>query len=242
MPKLVNENLFANPLRQDDFFDDFHGFVTGTNWTDTSADTGSTVAVATTGVSDIVLTTGGTDNNETLVTSLRSWDILEDKPLLFETRMQYTEVASAKSSIFFGLCSVAAGVDYLPDAGTGIGANFSGFGFQKVEDGTAWQVVSSVGTTQTKNTTTYTAGGASYASFRAEVMPISATQAEVVFLIDENGGSDLQQVVDATTGLPVKHVITYTSFAAALVALAQKTHAAPTLVTNFDYVRVSQVK
>lgn len=242
--KVVNDNLFANPLRQDDLFDHFFGMDVVAMWTDTSSDTGAAPTLVVDGTaSAISITTGATQNNEAYFSSKAHFDVVNSRPLVFEGRLQYAEAETNAAAVAFGLMS-GWGANHLVDTTGALVASFSGFVFHKLAATTKWRVTSSVGTTRYgNNETTLTAGGAGYASFRIEVRPISSTEAEVVFLVDTAGGTNFSQVRDSTTNLPIKHIVTYTSFAPAAAGIGVKaTGATGTETVVLDSVRVSQVK
>lgn len=241
--KLINDNLFANPLRQADFFDHFFGLDTTNIWTDTSADASAAPSLLVAGESSVVLDPASTDNFECLLSTKTKWDILASRPLLMEVRAQYTEANTDDANIFIGFSSIGATADLLRDDGLGISTtSASGMWFYKVDGGTKWKVGCQVGTTSYgDNTTHITAGGASYATFRIEVRPISSTEAEIVYSIDANGGTNFVVCRDNSTGAPIKHIITYTSFAPAFLALDVKNGGSNKETLNIDYVRVSQV-
>lgn len=242
MAVTLTQELFTNPTRQDDFFDDFNHMDLVGLWVDTSTDTGAAPTLATDGESAVVLTTGATNNNEAYLSSNRLWDVVADKPIVFETRLKYTESATDDANVAMGFCSAAA-ADAILDDGGGPAASYSGALFFKVDGGTAWQFETSVAGAQTTNTiSNVTPGGGTYQSFRIEIRPIDSTTAEVVPLIDSSGGNNFVQCKDATTGNLIKHTITYTSYAAAEVMLGVKAGSASSETPRWDYVRVSQAK
>src|SRR5690242_1234219 len=75
------------------FFDDFEWYISPHRWSSLAADAGASVAIgASAAGGTVVLTTGATDNNEAAVaTTNSSFRIADDKPLLFETRLQFSE-------------------------------------------------------------------------------------------------------------------------------------------------------
>lgn len=242
MSKQINDVLFTNPFRQDDFFDDFNG-IDAQNWTDTSADTGAAPSLVVTGDSAISITTGSTQNNEAYYHTKRHWDIVANRPLLAEFRVSFAEADTNAAALVYGLMSGWA-ADHLVNATGALVASFSGCVFHKLAGSLKWRVTSSVGTTRYgNNETTITAGQSGYMSFRIEIRPISSTEAEVVYLVDTNGGNNFQVVRDSSTNLPIKHTITYTSFAAAALGFGVKaTGSTGTEVIVPEMARVSQVK
>lgn len=242
--KKVVDALFTNPFRQNDFFDDFHALDVTSVWTDTSGDTGAAPSLVVDGTATAVsITTGATQNNEAYLNTKAFWDVLANRPLVFEGRLQYAEADTDKAAITFGLMSGWA-ANHLVDTTGALVASFSGCVFHKLSGATKWRVTSSVGSTRYgNNETTITAGGSAFASFRIEVSPVSSTEAQVVYLIDTAGGNDFHVVRDSTTNLPIVHTITYTSFAPAAAGIGVKaTGSTGTETVVVDLVRVSQVK
>lgn len=241
--KLVNDNLYANPLRQEDFIDHFFGLDVVAIWTDTSGDSGAAPSLVVDGTASAVsITTGATQNNEAYLSSKAHWDVVASRPLVFEGRMKYAEADTNAAAVVFGFMSGWA-ANHLVDTTGALVASFSGCVFHKLAGTTKWRVTSSVATTRYgNNETTLTAGGTSFATFRIEIRPISSTEAEVVYLVDTAGGTNFSQVRDSTTNLPIKHIITYTSYAPAAAGIGVKaTGATGTEVVVVDLVRVSQV-
>lgn len=219
------------------FFDDFLEFVTGDLWTDTSGDTGATIAVGDAAGGINVLTTGGTDNNEAyLLTTKEVFKFAQDKPIVYEARLQYAEANTDDANVCFGLMN-AVGADSIVDDGGGPKSSYSGAVFFKVDGGTRWQAESSLAGTQTTTDLSAansldkfakTAGGASYQTFRIEVLPVSSTVAEVSFFID---------------GVHVaKHNLTYTSATEMNAFVGVKAGGANSEVVNVDYVAAYQVR
>lgn len=240
--KLVNDNLFANPQRQSDFEDHFtelNSVATTGRWANTK-DAAGTLALGVAGETTVALTTSNVDNNENYLATNTKWDVLANRPLVAEGRFQYAEAATDDANIILGIATYAANT--LIDDGGGLVASFSGFTFHKVDGGTKWIVTSSVGATRYgASTTTVTAGGAGFFSVRIEVRPISSTQAEAVFLYDSAGGTNFSQMRDNTTNALIKHIITYTSFAAAPFGFGLKAGGATDETLVCDRVRVSQL-
>lgn len=219
------------------FFDDFLEFVTGDLWTDTSPDTTATVAVSDAVGGVAVLTSDATDNNEAyLLTTKELFKFAQDKPLVFETRLQYAEANTDDANVCFGFMN-AVGANSIVDDGAGPKSSYSGAVFFKVDGGTRWQCESSLSTTQTTTELTAansldkiakTAGGASYQTFRIEVLPVSSTVAEVSFFID---------------GVHVaKQNLTYTSATEMNAFVGVKAGGANSEVVSVDYVAAYQVR
>lgn len=245
--KLVNDNLYHNLLIQDDFVDDFHELDVTSRWTDTSADSGASPALVTDGTSSsVLLTAGATDNNECLLSTKRKWDILANRPFTMEVRASTVEAATSAANWLVGFSSVGATADLLRDDGAGVATtSASGLWFYKVDGGTKWKVGSQVATTSYgDNTTNVTAGTSSgaFASLRMEVRPLDTVSAEVAFLVDTGGGTDFHQCRDNTSGLLIKQIVTYTSYAAAFFAADVKSGSGTGETMSIDLVKISQRK
>lgn len=221
--------------RQFGFFEDFLEFVTGDLFTDTSADSGATIAVGDAAGGVNVLTTGATDNNEAyLLTTKELFKFAANKPLLFEARIQFAEANTDDANVCLGFMN-AVGADSILDDGAGPKASYSGAVFFKVDGGTRWQAESSLAGSQTTTDLTaanslsksaQTAGGASYQTLRIEVIPISSTEADVNFWID---------------GVHVmKHSLTYTSATEMMAFVGVKAGGANSEVVNVDYIAAYQ--
>jgi hypothetical protein len=221
--------------KQFGFFEDFETFVTGDLFTDTSADSGATIAVGDAAGGVNVLTTGATDNNEAyLLTTKELFKFAANKPLLFEARIQYAEANTDDANVCLGFMD-AVGANSILDDGAGPKASYSGAVFFKVDGGTRWQAESSLAGSQTTTDLTaanslsksaQTAGGASYQTLRIEVIPVSSTEAEVSFWID---------------GVHVmKHSLTYTSATEMMAFVGVKAGGANSEVVNVDYIAAYQ--
>lgn len=240
--KQVNDSLYTNPFNQVDLVDHFTELDVTSRWTDTSGDSGAQPALLVAGVSAVELTAGTTANNEICLSSKTFFDILAARPLVWEARMQYAEAATNANALLVGLFSAPTSADRLVDTTSALASSFSGVYFYKPTGSLYWNVGSSVASTRYgANVTNYTTSGSAYASFRIEIRPISSTEAEIVYLIDTNGGSAFQVCRDYTTGVPIKHILTYTSFAPASAAFYMKNIAGTTEEKlAIDLVRVSQ--
>lgn len=194
MKLLDAPDVLAKAPRTFGAFDDFLEFVSGDLFTDTSADTGAAVANIDGAGGQVTLTTGATDNNECyLLTSKELFKFADDKPLVFETRLKYSEANTDDANVCMGLMD-AVGANAILDNGGGPKASYSGAVFFKVDGGTRWNVEVSDSGTQTTveltaanslNKTAQTAGGTSFATFRIEFAPYTSTKAEIRFFIDD---------------------------------------------------------
>ncbi|QDV78078.1 hypothetical protein [Botrimarina mediterranea] len=240
MGSIVLDQLNANPDHQVDFFDDFVLLDVVGRWTNVSGDTGAEPTLATDGKSDVLLTTGATNNNECYLTSNLLFDLAVGQQVLAEAKVLATEAATDDLNFIFGIVS-GAGANALQDDGGGPPASYSGACIFKVDGGTTWNLESSVGGSQTTSTTTLTSAQSTYQLLRILIDVVSATEAEVSFMIGQEGGNFFRLVTDSN-GQPIKHTINPTSFAAANVVIGAKAGGAASEVPRVDYVRVSQTK
>lgn len=206
------------------FFDDFNeGIVTGDRWTTLVADVadgGATAIRSIDGAGGIlsISTEDATDNDEVSIESTRElFKFAANKPIVFEARVQYSEANTDDANIFVGLAD-AVGANLLVDNGAGPKTSFSGVAFFKVDGGTNWKVIASLGTTQTIAELTAllsldgiakTSAGSSYQVLRIEVLPYSSTNAKVDYFIDEVHVYSIDLVYTSATemqiGLGVKN-------------------------------------
>lgn len=188
MPDYVGAHRLAHG-----YFDDLDEFVTGDKFTSLAADSGSSVAMTDAANGVVALTTGGTDNNEALLKGTSERFLMAaNKPIVFEAYEKFTEANTDDANVFVGM-SDAAGANLMVDNGAGPKTSFSGFGFFKVDGGTRWNVITSLGSTQTKTELTAansldklakTAGGGVWQALKIVFRPIDTTRAEIDFYID----------------------------------------------------------
>ena len=240
MPKLLDEPDSLLKRRTHFVWDDFYWFVTVHGWTKTVADVAGGVGIAGSDAAGGILTIGtedSTDNDEVILESTQEVFLFaNNKPIHFMARCQYTEINTDDANIFIGLMN-APGANSMIDDGAGPVASFSGMGFYKVDGGTRWQCISSIGTT--RNTTDLTAalsldkvaktaGGASYQVFECLFDPYSSTNAKVQFLIDGV--------------LVAVHDFVYTSATEMSVAFVVKNGGANPETLLLDYVGCAQLR
>ena len=174
--------------------DDFTGgLLDAVKWTDTSPDSGATVAGSDAAGGAAVLTTGATDNNEAYLLSRQEVFLFAaNKPLKVACRLKFTEAQTDDANVAFGLAN-AVGANTIVDDGAGLKTNFSGVAIFKVDGGTRWKVMSSLATTQeivdltaslSYDKLAKTAGGGVYQILEIDWQPISGTVGEARFFID----------------------------------------------------------
>ena len=217
--------------------DDFCFYSDGDQWTKLASDVGSSVAAADS--SYVVLTTGGTDNNEAMVKSTKkNFTIANYRPIVGDFLIQWSEANTDDANVFAGFSSAAA-ANLMVDDGAGPATSMSGFGIFKVDGGTVWKVISSISTTQTITTSTATAGGSTAQHLRVECVPVSSTVCEVSFYVD---GKPLYDAAQTSRNVPIKHSFTYTGAAAMNAVVYVKAGGSNSEVLNLDYAFVAQTR
>jgi hypothetical protein len=209
------------PLKDRDYFgiwDDFYWFISPHEWTKTVTDVAGGAGIVPADGAGGLLTVGtedSTDEDEVLLESTQEIFLFAaNKPIVYETRAKHVEVNTDDANIFYGLMN-AAGADAMVDAGGGPKSSFSGFGFYKVDGGTRWQAIASVGTGRT--TVDLTAAlsingvaqtvDTSFHVFRIEFMPYNSTNAKVDFFIDEAHVASIDLVYTSATEMQVVAVV-----------------------------------
>lgn len=235
---LMNRRIFG-------YDDDFDHFVTGDRWTSIEGDSGSTVAVGDTVGGIALLTTGGTDNDEVYIHGTNEiFKFADDKNLIFETELSYTESATDDANVIAGFMDAVA-ADALQDDGAGPKTSYSGAVFFKADGDTVWSVESSLGSTQVttqltaanKNNLSGSAqvpGGGVKQVLTIEVQVIDSTLAKVRFFIG---------VLNSTKGtLVAEHDLTYTSATEMQPLVGAKAGSASSEVISVDRAHMWQVR
>ena len=236
-PRRAWEGNLARLLAVTSYYNDFVNFTSGQDGTSSlAADAGSSVAI-TAGIGGIVAaTTGATDNNEALVKMTNDvFQMLDDQPIICEARIQYAEAATNAANVMFGLMD-SIGADALLDNGAGPKASWSGAIIYKVDGGSVWRCNAGVGANSGHNdtVTNVTAGGSGFVTLRIEIKPINATQADVMYYIDPNGGQCFRPMTGASNR-PIKPTIPITSAAAMGFGVYVKAGSANSEVVKIDY-------
>lgn len=219
------------------FFDDFEWYLSPHRWTSLTADAGTSVAAGATAFGGaVVLTTGAVDNSEcALGTTAKLFRPADDKPLVFESRVQFTEAAVNAANLFVGFADVLASADLLQDNGAGPKASFFGAGLFKVDGDTVWRCVTSRGAVQTITPSIVPAGGTTPQTLRIEIQPVDPTSAEVTFYTDDLAVRDL-------AGQPVKHLLTMTGFASLQAGVYAKAGSTASETVSVDYIAAYQLR
>lgn len=221
--------------RQHAIFSDFTDDYVSTSWVSTLTDSGTAgVGDAAGGIMALVASDGTVaDNDEAYLESPNETFLFaNNKPLLFEARIQFTEANTDDANIIVGMKDAVA-ADTLLDNGGGPAASYTGAVFFKVDGGTNWQFETSISGAQTTTDLTaanannlskvvQTAGGASYQTLRISFEPYSSTAAKV------NGFIDGVHVVS--------HDFTYTSATEMQLCAGVKNGGANVETLNIDYM------
>lgn len=224
---LKNRRLFG-------FFDDFEWLVTAHRWTTLVVDAGSSAAVGDAVGGKVVLTTGAVDNNEVAIrTTNEIFKFAADKPMLFETSLQYAEAATNAANVMVGFMDAMI-ADAMVDNGVGPKASFSGAVLYKVDGGTVWRFMTSIGTARIDTVSRHTAGGAADQVGRIEVREAGGIMEAVPFL-------DGVQMQDANLR-PIKHTFAPTSATEMMAGIYAKAGGAASEIITADYAGAYQLR
>lgn len=216
------------------YMEDFEWYTTGQMWTTTTA--GGGAATVTAGSAYGILNLAPTDstlNREVYVATTTSlFLIANNRPIVAEAFLQFSEANTNKANIAFGLMN-SVGAASMQDTTGEPKTSFSGAVIYKVPGGTVWKTASSLATTQTVNVSDTTAGGTSYAKLRIEIMPVSSTIAEVTYYVN-----DVQ--LKTSGGRPgqtsIKDQLTYTGAVAMQLFVCCKNGSTSPETLNVDYI------
>lgn len=241
--KLINQNIYANPLIQEDFIDHFYeinNVTTTGKWK--SVSTGTAPSLLADGTSSsIVLTADATVNHEDQVVTNNKWIVVANRPIETEARVKNPGAVAANMASFIGFHSAGQTAAVITATTLNTLAAGSTVGFLKGITVENILVNCAVASTNyglnTSDTVVTTTSG--FYSYRTRIQPISSTVAEVAYFIDTAGGNNFRQLRDSTTNALIKHKLTYTSYAAAYFLFAEKVLSSAETMT-VDYVRISQ--
>ena len=208
-----------------EFFDDFFaydGTATVGGWVAVSD--GGTIATAAGIDGTLSIATGGTDNNESYVSSVVDpFFFVADKNVHFECKVKLTEAATDDANIIAGLSSVY-GANTLVDNGAGPVTTFDGAAFFKVDGGVVWQTITSNAAVQVKDTSAGAFTTATWHKLEFDYDYNDGTTAVVKFYVDG--------VLGATSNL------TIAGLAAMSVVLGAKAGGGNAETLLVDYVQV----
>ena len=245
-PLVELPSVFLN-RRTFGFMDDFDHLVTGDRWTNVLTDSGTAVVIdGAGGLLEQKASDGSVvDNDEAYThTTAELFLFADQKPLLGEWHMQYTEINVDDANVMFGFMDNVA-ADSILDDGAGPRATFSGAVFYKVDGGTNWKVRTSVGTsfvdtdlisTNKNNLSgeTQTAGGAAAQIFRIEAEPRTSTTVDVKFFIGT--------LTTAPLILVAKHELTISSSVEMQAMMGVKNGFTNQETILYDYVAPFQIR
>lgn len=193
-------------------FDDFTDYTSAASngvagWTTVTGGSGTVSCGDLLGGQINLLPTDSTTNREVYVRSTRQvWKFSSTGSMCCEALLQFSEANTNKANIAFGFMSGVAAASMADTTGEPK-SSFSGAVIYKVPGGTVWKTCSSLGTTQTVNTSDTTAGGSSFQRLRIEIMPLSSTLAEVTYFVD---GVQLKTTGGRPGTTQIKDQLTYT--------------------------------
>lgn len=173
--------------------------------------------------------TGATDNNEVMARSTNEVALFQtDSAMIFESRVQFTEVNTDDANVAVGLADAAA-ANLLSDDGGGDNINSSGALIFKVDGETVWRCACENNGTIRETQSVQTAGGASYQTLRIEVRAVDGTNLEICYFLDGKPLTD-------SNNRPIKHTLAYASATEMrLVAGYLKAGGANSETLNVDY-------
>jgi len=210
MPKTIAP--VCEELRLNDTFrfeDHFLSYTDAQMWTKAIGDTGTVAASDALGGVLVITPSDGTaaDNDQASIqTTQELFLFAADKPFAIEFDIQYAEAATNVANVAAGVMNAFAADRALVDGGLGpVATTHSSAMIYKVDGATVWKAESCVVTTQTISTSDKTAGGTPYQRLRIDFQPTTALQGEVTFWVDG------AQLVDSTTGKPIKHTVLFAS-------------------------------
>lgn len=218
-------------------FDDFLFYVDTQMWTKAVTSSG-TVAI-TAGINGILTLTGSTTQySEALIKSTNAdYVFTNNMPMVFECRLNYQETDTNNAAIFFGVTDSFATL--LIANGGDVKSSFTGCGIYKISGSTVWKTVSSVTTTQNKNTSVTTTlqtatTPAGDQILRIAVNPISTTVAEITYFVND---SQLRATASPGTTYPIKDQYTFASTGLRTGFYVQNgSGATVTQPVNLDYI------
>lgn len=194
---------------------DYHyNYVSGDAWTLVASNSGTATVQDRAGGGLALASSDATaaDNDESyLHTTPEMFLMAATKPLYASSLIQYTEANTDDANVFVGFCDGTA-ANLLVDDGAGLKTTASAVGLVKVDGGTVWKFVTSVGTTQTTTTSTTTAGGAAKQHIEIFVAPHTSTtllawaKVDGAILKDSNN-LDIQHTI--TLGSPTEMEFVY---------------------------------
>jgi len=194
--KLPEEALMMS-LRHG-FFDDFQGFLTATStakYTVVTAVDGTVTQkdARPGGVAILSAAASASGNEDTyLAREAETFCPAADKPIAFGALVQATEDDTNQNNLYVGLADAVA-ANLLVSDGAGPKTSGTMLGFYKVDGGLNWNIIASLGSTQTKvelsaanslDKVAKVGSGSADQLLEIDFLPKNSTQADVIFKID----------------------------------------------------------
>lgn len=233
--KMLHPTSFSRgeARRQFVLFDDFEAYASGSSKWTLTATSGGTAAINS-GVRGGTLrlnpNAGSAANNDdgNFLSTNDVALLAADKPLMFESKIGYTEVATNVAAVLSGMVS-APGLNTIVDGGLTPKTSYSGAVWFKPKGSLLWSVQSSLGATQTTTITNNAApGDGTFQSLGIEFNPVGSI-VEVAFTIDGVIATDVNNK-------RIKHNITLGSPAAMKMVTSVKNGSAAVQVVDIDYM------
>lgn len=229
--KLGQNRDALQKMRQElEIFDHFSWYVTAHMWASLAADSGASLSVGDARGGILSIVTGATDNNEAaLATANECFLFGADRPMTFETLLQYTEPGTNEGNVAFGVADAIA-ANLITDNGAALAIPNSGAMIYKLDGGTVWRCGSKNNGVSNDTVSVQTAGGSAYQRLRIEVIAIDGTNLEITYFLD---GAPLTD----SNNKPIKHRLAYASATEMDFGVYTKTGAtATTQTTLVDYI------
>lgn len=221
-------------------FDHFTWFVTAHNWTSLAADSGASVAVGDAAAGVVVLTTGGTDNNEAAIRTTNELFLgANGKPFNGLAWVQYAEAATNAANVFVGFCSALA-ANTLVDDGGGVRTSGSIFGVFKKDGETEWRLHTRNGSTYTESLSATTAGGSAQQKIEIFVDDYSSTECVVTCKVDGAWLKYPPSAGEGIAGMTISHRVAYASLTEMNFGVYVKCGTAASQVVNVDLLGAAQ--
>jgi hypothetical protein len=183
---------------QHGFFDDFQGYLSATatdKYTEVTTTDGTVLQKDAREGGVAIKTAVATAGNEETYLARESelFCPTADRPITFGALVQATEDDTNQNNLYVGIADAVAAA-LLRDDGAGPKTSGTMIGFYKVDGGLNWNIVLSIGGTQTKvelsaaNTLTglaYVGSGSAKQFLEFDFLPKNATQSDVIFKIDD---------------------------------------------------------
>lgn len=224
------------------FFEDWNEYTSGNKWTTTTAGGGQAAVTSSSAFGILNLApTDSTQDREVYVETTNSlFALTNNKALLAEAYIQYTEANVNNACIAFGFMSAVGAASMQSFAnGNAPKTSFTGAIIYKVGGGTQWKTCSSVGSTQNINQSDTTAGGAAYVRLKVLLEPVSSTICEVTYYVD---GNQLKTSGGRPGQTLIKDQLTYTGALGMQLFVCCKNGSTTPETLNVDYIAWEQLR